>query len=294
MARRRGYYRFGPAVLESGDLFGLYTSRRDHDGPGAALIVYPVPRPIPDFHLPAARPLGEARSSVMAWADPNRPAGAREYRPGDAVKSIDWKASARLGSMHVKTYDPSVSRYAVIVLEASTADRPWDGHLPDVLEACVTAAASIAVKAEELGYQVGLITNGVTQSDDARAVIPPAAGAGQLPDILESLAMVRPMTIRPVEEIVGSDGQAALHYGTTVIYVAGIVRPGAVDMLSRLASAGSHPIFMWVGHGEPPAIDRVTVIDGRRMFGTEVPEDSFKRPSVVGGASRGAGEQYAR
>ncbi len=295
VARRRGYYRFGPAMLESGDLFGLYTTRKDQDDSrGAALIVYPVPLAMPDFNLPAALPLGDARSTIMVWADPNRPSGAREYRPGDAVKSIDWKASARLGSLHVKTYEPSVSKYAVIVLEASTADKPWDGYLPDVLEACVTAAASIAVRAVDLGYQVGLITNGVPQSDNSRTVIPPAAGPGQLTSILESLAMVRPMTVRSVEEIVSSDGQTAFHFGTTVIYVAGVVKPGAVDMLVQMASAGRHSIFMWVGHGEPPAINRVTVTDGRRMFGIEVPEDSFKRPPEVSGAMPRAEERYAR
>jgi uncharacterized protein (DUF58 family) len=268
----------GPARIESGDLFGLYPSRRDEQHAGAGLVVYPNPVPMPGFYLPAARPVGDARSPVRLWADPNRPSGTREYRPGDAVRSIDWKASARLQDMHVRTYDPSVSQYAVVLLDATTTLNPWDGYIPDVLEAGVTAAASIAVRASELGYRVGLVTNGVPPSEDARMVIPPSASSENVPAILEALAMVRPMTVRTIEEMLGSDAAAAVPFGATLVYISGVFRQPAIDALAARGSAG-HPLqLIWVGQDDAPRAEGLKVLDGRRMFGVALPEDRFMRP----------------
>ncbi len=278
-ARSRGYYRLGPARLESGDLFGLYTSRRDDPGGGGALVVYPVPVPLPDFYLPSARPGGDVRSNILLLADPNRPYGAREYRPGDPVKSIDWKATARLDGLHVKTYEPSVSRYAVVVFDASTAERPWDGYSREILEAGVTAAASVAVRATALGYQVGLVTNGVPQSEESRMVIAPAADPGQIAEMLRALAMVGPMTVKSIDEMVAPDGPSPLPFGATVVFVTGMLKQGPAEAITRLSMSGHSVVLVWVGHSDPPSLHKVHVFDGRRIFGIRLPEDRFRRPS---------------
>ena len=287
LARKRGYYRLGPARLESGDLFGLYQSRREYTQTGPSLVVYPLALPLPDFYLPAARPVGDARTHVRLWADPNRPSGLREYRPGDPVKSVDWKASARLQQIFVRTYDPSVSQYAVILLDATTTERPWDGYAPDVLERAVTGAASVAVRAVDLGYRIGLIANGVPPSEDARMVIPPAAGQGQLPEILEALAMVRPMTIRTIEEMLDGEAARSVPFGSTLVYVSGIFKPATLHALALLQSRGHPVLLMWAGQGEAPKPDGLNVIDAREMFGETPDEAMFKRPGARPGGQSG-------
>ncbi len=280
-APTRGYYRLGPAKLESGDLFGLYQSRRE-DAPGSVgLVVCPRPVPLPGFYLPSARPIGDARTHVRLWTDPDRPNGIREYRPGDPARSVDWKASARLQELHVRTYDPSVSQYAVVLLDATTTEHPWDGYSPDVLEAAVSAAASVAVRAAELGYRVGLVTNGVPPSEDARMVIPPGAGHGQAPAILEALAMVRPLTVRTIEEVVEREAAGAIPFGSTVIYISGVFKAPTLDSLAGLRARG-HPVqLLWVGEGPPPSPAGLRVLDGRATFGSPMPDDAFRRPSDV-------------
>jgi uncharacterized protein (DUF58 family) len=278
IALKRGYYMIGPARLESGDLFGLYQSRRDEARSGPPLIVYPRAVPLPWFFLPSARPVGDARSLVRLWADPNRPNGVREYRPGDPIRSVDWKATARLQSLSVRTYDPSVSQYAVILLDATTTQHPWDGYLPEVLERAVTGAASVAVRTVDLGYRVGFVTNGVPPSEDARMVIPPAAGEDQLPAILEALAMVRPMTVKTIEEMLERDAGAAVPMGATLVFIAGFFRPGTLDALAQLQGRGHPTLLMWAGLGEPPRPEGLRVIDARQMFGETADEARFKRP----------------
>jgi uncharacterized protein (DUF58 family) len=279
VATKRGYYRFGPAKLESGDLFGLYQSRREEAHAGIALVVYPRAVDLQGFFLPSARPVGDARSNVRLWPDQNRPNGVREYVPGDPVKGIDWKATARLGQLQVRTYDPTVSQFVVIMLEAATTERPWDGYLPGVLEASVTAAASIAVRAADLGYQVGLVTNGVPPSEDARMVIRPTAGEGGLRAVLESLAMVRPMTVKSVEEMLEREAANAVPFGATVVYVAGTARPRMISALAEMKNRGHPSLLVWLGDGDPPRPGGVRVMDGRPLFGGSRPEEgAFRRP----------------
>lgn len=280
LARKRGYYRFGVAKLESGDLFGLYQSRREYTETGPSIVVYPLALPLPDLYLPAARPVGDARTHVRLWADINRPSGLREYRPGDPMKSVDWKASARLQQIFVRTYDPSVSQYAVILLDATTTEHPWDGYVSDVLERTVTGAASVAVRAVDLGYRIGLIANGVPTSEDARMVIPPAAGQGQLPEILKALAMVRPMTIRTIEEMIFGEAARSVPFGSTLVYISGIFKPGTIHALTELQSRGHPVLLMWAGQGEAPNPDGLNVIDAREMFGETSDDAMFKRPGA--------------
>ena len=44
--------------------------------------------------------------------DPIRIAGARDYRPGDPLKRMHWKATARTGELQVRLVDPSTTALA--------------------------------------------------------------------------------------------------------------------------------------------------------------------------------------
>ena len=289
-ARRRGHYSLGPASMISGDLFGLYGSRIDYIQPKWRLIVYPRTVPLPDFFLPAARPIGDARSPRRVWDDPTRPNGVREYRAGDPVRTIDWKTTARRNELYIRTYDPSVSQYAVILLEGSTTERPWEGFRPHVLEAAVTGAASVAMRALELGYRVGLVSNGIV-STEGRNVIPTGRGPSHLPSILESLAMVRQTAFRRLEETVANQGGDVIPFGATFIYIAGIFRDSTVEYVTRMARRGHPVVAIWVGDGEPPKIPGIEVLDHRKTFADpeavrartpwDDPDAPFRRPGEM-------------
>ena len=179
-ALARGTYRLGKTRLRSGDLFGLYPSDAMLEHTPWSIYVYPTIKALPGFTLPARRPIGDSMSRDRSWDDPSRPAGVREYRPGDPIKRIDWKTTARRGDMFVRQFDPSVSEHAVIFAEAVTTSVPWEGYRSDVLEASMTAAASLANHALDLGYNVGLVTNGVSSVSASRSVVLPGTGASQL------------------------------------------------------------------------------------------------------------------
>ncbi len=289
-AASRGFYRLGPAKLESGDLFGMFGSTREEPQSSQTITVYPKIVPVPWLDLPAARPIGDTRTPMSLWDDPSRPSGIREYRPGDPVRSFDWKATARHAAqekLFVRTFDPSVSHYAVVLLEAATTDRPWEGYRADVLERAVTCAASVAVRASEAGHRVGLIANGVPPHNEGSAVIPPATSPGHLLGIMKSLAMVKPMAVKSLDELARNHGRGAMPPGATIIYVAGAFRPGPVEYIAGLGRQGYRVRTLYVGDDDPPEIPNLNVMSVGAYFAEQMgegnpdgddPDAQFRRP----------------
>jgi len=303
-ALNRGLYRLGKTKLRSGDLFGLYPSEATLEHTPWSIYVYPNIKPMPGFSLPARRPIGDSLSRQRIWDDPSRPAGVREYRPGDPIKSIDWKTTAKRGDMFVRQFDPSVSEHAVILAEAITTSVPWEGYRSDVLEGTMVAAASLANHALDLGYKVGLIANGVSSSGGSHAVVPPGSGTTQLTIVLESLAMVHPIAIRTLDELARSR-RGAVPPGATVIHIGGIYHPKTMSYLGELKRRGHPVIVLHTGREEPPSFPEFEVRDGRAMFleSRTTPEYEFRPPvntgsgwdavpttvSATGGGERGDG-----
>ena len=126
--------------MESGDLFGLFSNTRvdtSHD----YLLVYPKVYPLPDLRLPAVKPLGDSRGGIRIYEDTSRPSGLRDYQVGDPLKIVDWKASARMQQLQVRTYEPSSNMTVILVVVVETAARYWEGYSPASLERLITAAA---------------------------------------------------------------------------------------------------------------------------------------------------------
>ena len=163
---RRGYYQLGPAVLETGDLFGLH--RRFHVGSSPNfLLVYPEVIPLEGYDVASKRPIGEVRMTYRLFEDPTRIAGVRRYEAGDPLNRVNWRATARTGVLHSKVYEPSTVAGATILLDFHQASYARQ-HEPFRSELAVTAAASIAHAVYQMGQQVGLITNGRDAADRIR------------------------------------------------------------------------------------------------------------------------------
>ncbi|MDG0867748.1 DUF58 domain-containing protein [Candidatus Lucifugimonas marina] len=282
-ALSRGTYRLGKTRLRSGDLFGLYPSDAMLDHTPWSIYVYPTIKALPGFTLPARRPIGDSMSRDRLWDDPSRPAGVREYRPGDPIKRIDWKTTARRGDMFVRQFDPSVSEHAVIFAEAITTSVPWEGYRSDVLEGSMTAAASLANHALNLGYNVGLVTNGVSSVSASRSVVLPGTGPSQLTMLLESLAMVHPIGVRTLDELARSR-RGAIPPGATLIHIGGIYHPTTMGYLLGLKRQG-HPVILFhTGREDPPDYPDFEVRDGRAMFLDESHVSGvkdFQRPPIA-------------
>ena len=155
----RGFHQVGPATLRSSDLFGVFP-RVQEDASQLHITIYPRVAPLSDLGLPADRPFGERKGGSRIFEDPLRIAGLREYRPGDPMRRIDWKATARSGDLTSRVYDPSATQQLYIALNIDTLEHAWEGYLKDELERAVSIAASVAVWAAGARYAVGILANG--------------------------------------------------------------------------------------------------------------------------------------
>lgn len=158
---RRGYFRIGPTLFETGDFFGL--NRRFATGRDAAYVtVYPKVVPLAQYAIPTSKPMGETVVKRRLVEDPTRLAGVREYRTGDPLRRIHWKATARTGTLHSRVYEYSTLIGANIILDFGR--EAWEGER-ERAELAVTAAASIASHISDRRQQVGFVSNGGDASD---------------------------------------------------------------------------------------------------------------------------------
>jgi uncharacterized protein (DUF58 family) len=101
-AMRRGPVGAHAWVVESSDPVGMFRGRRTSADFEVALV-------LPRFTSLARRP--QARELEASVAAPRAGSGTelfgvREYRPGDSLRRIHWRSSARRGELVVREYEP--------------------------------------------------------------------------------------------------------------------------------------------------------------------------------------------
>ncbi len=236
-AVRRGYFRVGPTRLRSGDLFGFFDREEEVGRPVDGIVVYPHVYSLGDLGFDSARPFGEQRGGARIYEDPSRVVGVRDYLPGDPMRRIDWHATARLGRMQSRLYEPSRAQAMVIALNIPTFDYSWQGSDPVLLERGVSVAASIATWAAESGAALGLIANGSFPDADRTIHI----GAGRRPDqlnrVLEALAMVTAFTTGEMSDAL-EDSAHPIPAGATIVLVAAVLSDELAGTLRRLRGRG--------------------------------------------------------
>ncbi|MEX2226319.1 MAG: DUF58 domain-containing protein [Dehalococcoidia bacterium] len=264
MCAERGVYEIGGVRLRSGDPLGLFTDDRVEER-RARVTVYPRTAPLGDLSLPSIRPYGEAAGGARIFEDPSRIVGVRDYRPGDSLRRIDWKATARLGVMQSRVYDPSASRHLLLCLNTQTTDPAWAGVVTELLERSITVAASIARDAYEERYSVGLLANSTFPDADRSIRIPPGRRAEQFIRILEALAVVTPFVLEPLSAMLDRE-EHRLVAGTTVAVVTGMMTDELASAIVRLRRRG-HTMVVLSTSGEtwPERLGDVDVRDLSRV-----------------------------
>ena len=178
-ATERGQFQIGPAQLHSADLLGVFPRHLEVTGT-IPFISYPRVFPLEDLGFPADRPLGESKGRNRIFEDPLRIAGLRDYEPGDALRRIDWKATARRGELQSRVYEPSAVQHLYVLLNIDTLGNSWEGYLKEDLERTVSMAASLAVWGTERRYAVGLLANGSLPNSDRPIRLAPSRSRSQL------------------------------------------------------------------------------------------------------------------
>ena len=78
-----------------------------------------VPRIVP-VRSALNSPLGTAKATKGLYEEPSLFAGVRPYQPGDPMRRIHWKATARLGVPVSRRDDPAHEREVLIAVDMQT------------------------------------------------------------------------------------------------------------------------------------------------------------------------------
>jgi uncharacterized protein (DUF58 family) len=95
----------------------------------------------------------------------------REYLPGDDVRTIDWKVTARFGKPYVKKYAEERELIVILVVDASGSER-FGTRRQFKLEQAASIAATLAFSAVRNNDKVGLLFF----TDKVEKFIPPRKG----------------------------------------------------------------------------------------------------------------------
>ncbi len=188
VGRSRGAYSAGPVMLNGQDPFGTYSFKRKIPS-DLRIIVYPTVREL-DLPQKTGLPSGNIKVGNKLYEDLTRYSAIREYQPGDEMKRINWKASARMGKLFSMEYQPSIYFPVLVVVNLSEKDFPLRGKESQVNRITETAA-SLVFYAVRIKQAIGLVTTGIIPGEEQRPNAPVKAGYGNAVNILEILARVQ-------------------------------------------------------------------------------------------------------
>jgi uncharacterized protein (DUF58 family) len=107
--------------------------------------------------------------------------GVREYQPGDEVRGIDWRVTARRGRLYVREY--AEERELPVLVLVHRSPTLWAGRGGIKAGRAFEAAALFSILGLRAGDAVGLLLSG----DQGIGIVPPGNGRHQLGRILLGL-----------------------------------------------------------------------------------------------------------
>ncbi|GAB2708228.1 DUF58 domain-containing protein [Kitasatospora kifunensis] len=187
---RRGDHRAHRVTIRSLGPLGLAGRQGSHQVPWTL-------RALPPFtsrkHLPSRlarlREL-DGRTSLLTRGQGTEFDSLREYLPGDDVRSIDWRASARRNTVAVRTWRPERDRHILIVLDTGRTSAGRVGDAPR-LDAALDAALLLTALATKAGDRVDLLAHDLRP----RGSVLGRSATEVLPAVTHAMALLEPALV---------------------------------------------------------------------------------------------------
>jgi len=185
-------------------------------------------RALPPFnsrkHLPSRlarlREL-DGRTALLVRGQGTEFDSLRDYVPGDDVRSIDWRATARRQGVVVRTWRPERDRQVAIVIDSGrlSAGRVGLGEIgAPRLDHAMDAALLLAALATRAGDRVSLLAVDAEVRADVRRPAPEDV----LPSFVNALANVEPQLVQTDFRVVVSQVLERLGQRSLVVLLTGL------------------------------------------------------------------------
>ncbi len=260
---KRGIYDLGPTKVIAGDPFGLFY--REQIIPATdKIMVLPYYEPITSFpapsgYLPGGKALRIRSLEVTPYA-----VGVREYQPGDPLRRIDWKSTARQDKLMVKEFEQDPEANVWIFLDASEdSNEVVSGPSVKASTEASMAIYSLGERRmyrlpkEPFEYSVSLTASlcdyyvkgeksiGLIMAGQGLFRLSPDLGERQLDKLFEALAIVKPEGRETFAEFIESQ-ITPVPKGSTIILISASARTELAYIVRGLKYRNYTPIFVGI------------------------------------------------
>ncbi|MCP2635313.1 DUF58 domain-containing protein [Microbacterium sp. HD4P20] len=254
---RRAVVKVGPVSVVRGDPLGLFERVHRRDEP-VDLFVHPRTVLFDGQSLGFLRDLEGLPATDLSRDDVSFHA-LREYQPGDDLRHVHWKSTARTGDLMVRQYEETRRSHFVIGLSTSPADYRDD----EEFELAISAAGSLGLRAlrDSQRVEVRVQERGL-----------PAGTGKQFLDALSGLTHSKPRA-GSIVELSGSVA-ATLALASVVVLVCGSTvdandlrtacsrLPFGARVLAVVAHSGATPSLRRIGEADVVTIGALEQLSG--------------------------------
>jgi len=233
----RGHYTLGPISVRYRNAFNLFANESKVQD-RTDITVFPQVREIEEALLRSDVPKMYTGATTLKTPGPGMEFySLREYLPGDAFRSINWKAFARTGELMVNEKTRDAVTDVFIILDTRDVSRIGT-VLKNPLEMGTIAAASVSNYFIRRRDSVALVTYG-----DRMDYLSPETGDNQGYKVLSNLAAVRAKGSMPLQAVTNAMS-SRMSRGSPVFIISSLEGDGTTLPAIRNLAARGHEVIV--------------------------------------------------
>ncbi len=232
---RRGRYRWSDLTVVGTDALGLVPMSRTYRTEPSTLTVLPVPVPVP-FEIASAAGWGAAEAEFGRSRGAGiEPRGVREYVPGDSLRYVHWRSTARTGQLLVKEFETGSYSALAFLVQTSKGSDVGEG-----------ARTTLELMCGHLAYMSGrLLRQGASiefpgYEGRSRSTSPQEREI----EILYLLAEMQADSETPISQRLAEAVHSVLP-GTQIVVLMSVVDDGLSRAVNSLVTSG-HPVTVLI------------------------------------------------
>lgn len=238
---KRGFHRVHSVDLLSTDML-MAKKLVWNIGGKSHVTVYPKMTDIPELHHRVRSIMGDFVVRTALNQDPFFFKGLRDYVPGDSVRHVNWRATARTDELVVNEFDYTSSKYATVWLNIDN-DYNWIDH--NIHEESIRIAASLIDTLIADGIPVGLRSNAADIVTGDRIFLSPGNSPEHCDNCMTALARIQlekdpPPLLGYFDELTGAKSSDEL-----IIIISSYQSPELIEKLRQLEQMSDRDV-LWI------------------------------------------------
>jgi uncharacterized protein (DUF58 family) len=256
-ALQRGLHHCGAVVMRV-ERPGALVQQQMHFPLPDAVKVYPQFVGVRDYALLARI---DQRDEVVRRPRTLRGSGTdfeslRPYVPGDDIRRVDWKASARRNTLISRNLQVEKGQQVAVLIDAGRLMTEQIGALSR-FEHALNATVMLSYVAQQRGDSIAV----ATFSNRLESFLPPTRGPRIMPQVLESLYQVQPRTLESDYWQVVAEMMHLLKRRSLVIMLTDVLdTASSAGLMSNLVRAAARHLVLCVVMEDPAIVETATAL----------------------------------